>query len=350
MRPRCLLLWMVPLVLASGPLRADDVELIPESTIKAPGNRIRGQITAESPSVVKIKPGVGAEQSIPVDQIKAISYDNTTPNFTLAQARENAGMLTEAADRYKTALTEAAGKPFIAEAARFARARILADAALADPARADAAIAELDAAIKAHPNSRHLGPALIQLIRLELQKGDTAKAQSALNDLKSKVPWAATSAAVLEARLLSRAGKNDQAIAKLDQLAKGAEKGSPQAREALLAKSEALVALKKYDEAAAAVTQVIEQSPPEDDRVQALAHNTLGDAYRAAGRPKDALLEYLKTDILYGDNKEQHPRALARIAQLWRELKQDARADEALEKLRQQYPQSPYAQARGTGR
>jgi tetratricopeptide (TPR) repeat protein len=350
MYPRRLPMLVVPLVLMTGLLRADDVELVPDSTIKTPGNRIRGQITAETPAAVKIKPGVGAEQSIPVDQIKAISYDNTTPSFTLAQTRENAGMLTEAIDLYKRALTEASGKPFVAEAARFARARILADAALADPARADAAIAELDAAIKAHPNSRHLGPTLIQLIRLELQKGNAARAQAALGELKSKVPWATTSAAVLEARLLSKAGKNDQAIAKLDQIIKGAEKGSVQAREALLAKSEALVAAQKYDEAAAAVRQVIEQSPAEDDRVQALAHNTLGDAYRAAGRPKDALLEYLKTDILYDGNKEQHPRALAQIAQLWRELKQDARADETIEKLRQQYPQSPYANARNAPR
>jgi hypothetical protein len=65
----------------------------------------------------------------------------------------------------------------------------------------------------------------------------------------------------------------------------------------------------------------------------------------AAGRPKDALLAYLKTDILYSDAKDEHARALAKIRDIWLALKQDQRSAEVAERLRGLYPQSPYAKS-----
>ena len=227
----------------------------------------------------------------------------------------------------------------------FGRARILTDFALADPGRVDDALTALESFVKAHPSSRQLGQALEDIIRLSLQKGDTARAESALNDLRTKVPSAAGRSAVLEARVLSRKGRYDQAIAKLDAIIAQAPKDSTQVREAMLAKAESLVGMKKFDDAEKTVREVIKQAPPEAADIQAEAHNTLGDCLRAANRPKDALIAYLKTDILYDSDKEQHPRALARIAQLWNELKQTERAVEVQERLRQLYPQSPYASA-----
>jgi outer membrane protein assembly factor BamD (BamD/ComL family) len=53
-------------------------------------------------------------------------------------------------------------------------------------------------------------------------------------------------------------------------------------------------------------------------------------------------MAFLQTDILFDKDKEQHPRAMAMIEQLFRELKVDARADEYHDKLKQAYPQSPY--------
>jgi tetratricopeptide (TPR) repeat protein len=150
---------------------------------------------------------------------------------------------------------------------------------------------------------------------------------------------------VLEARVQAKAGDHDAAISALDAILAAAPKGSAQAREATLAKAESLAATKKFAEAEAAVQEVIAESDPEDDAIQAEAHNTLGDCLRAAGRPKDALIAYLKTDVLYDGARDQHARALAQIAALWTELKQDARASEVRARLKQLYPQSPYAKA-----
>lgn len=325
--------------------RADVIRLVPGSTVKAAGNQINGQITSESPTDVTIKPASGAEQKVPVDQIDAVAYDGVTPSFTLAESRENTGAASEAIELYQKAAGEASGKPLVQRAAQFGKARVLTDLALVDPGRADEALAALEAFVKAHPSSRQLGPALERIIRLSLQKGDAARAEAALNDLAARVPAVADRASVLRARVLSRQGQTDRALALLDEVIGAAPEGSARVREAMLAKAECLVAAEKYPEAEQVVREVIRQAPPEAAEIQAEAHNTLGDCLRAAGRPKDALIAYLKTDVLYDSDKGQHPRALAMIAQLWRELRQDARAAEVQERLRQQYPQSPWASA-----
>ena len=85
---------------------------------------------------------------------------------------------------------------------------------------------------------------------------------------------------------------------------------------------------------------MIQENPAEDAAAQAPAYNTLGDCLRAANRPKDALIAYLHTDMLYSKDKEEHPRALHEIATSFRQLKQDARADEFAQRLKQEYPRS----------
>jgi predicted negative regulator of RcsB-dependent stress response len=182
------------------------------------------------------------------------------------------------------------------------------------------------------------------LAKLQIQQGNFDQAARTLTQL-NQVPWAADRAAVLQARVLARKGEYDKAVAALDRLLAKAPEGSAKHREAMLAKAECLAGLRKFDQAEAAVRSVIKAAPPEDAEVQALAHNTLGDCLRAAGKPKDALYAYLHTDILFDKDKEQRARALAQIAQLWKELKRDDFAEAALERLKQDYPNSPYAQA-----
>ena len=73
-----------------------------------------------------------------------------------------------------------------------------------------------------------------------------------------------------------------------------------------------------------------------------MAYNALGDCLRAANRPKDALLAYLHTDLLYSKDRQEHPRALFQIEKLFRLLKQDGRANEYAQRLRQEYPHSQW--------
>jgi tetratricopeptide (TPR) repeat protein len=318
---------------------ADEVMLVAGSTVKAAGNRVRGTIQSETPTEVRLE-----GQTIPVEQIASINYTGQPANMTLAETRESAGTLSEAADLYQKAAAEAAGKELLVRAAQFGRARVLADLAHGDPTKAGQALEALEGFIKANPSSRQLGPALESLARLAMQKDDFDRATRALTEL-GKIPWAADRSAVLKARVFNRRGQFDQAIAGLDKILTGVPKDSARYREAQLARAESLSGLKKFDEAEATVLDVIKTAPAEDAEAQASAYNTLGDCLRAADKPKDALRAYLHTDILYAKDKEQHARALAQIAQLWRTLRRDDRAEEIVERLKQEYPNSPWLAA-----
>jgi tetratricopeptide (TPR) repeat protein len=340
--PRIALLALVALSPRLAP--ADDVTLLPGAAFKVSGGKLSGTITAETPTTLTIQTGGGAAQNVPVEAIASVTYAGQPGLLTLADSRVAAGNLAEALDQYARAATEAAGRPLIAQAAQFARAKALAELARSDPKRQNEAIAALDAFLKANPRSRHVGPALEGLARLSLARKDAAKAGPAAAQLAA-IPWAADRAAVLQARVQSLQGQPDAAGQTLDALIARLPAESPARSEARLVRAEVLAAGGKTSEAEAAVREVIAESSPEAVEIQAAAQNTLGDCLRAAGKPKEALFAYLHTDILHDADRDQHARALAAIAALWRELKQPERADEALRRLKSLYPQSPYTAA-----
>ena len=141
--------------------------------------------------------------------------------------------------------------------------------------------------------------------------------------------------------MLGKQGKFTDAVAELDRLIASYPKGSERQRAALLAKAESLAGLKQYKDAEKLVKEVILANPAEDAAAQAPAYNTLGDCLRAANQPKDALLAYLHTDLLYSKDKEEHPEALFQIAALFRQLKQDGRATSSLSDSSRNIPAAP---------
>jgi len=325
----------------AGSVAADEVVLIPNSTVKqAAGGRVRGSVQSESTAEVVVKLGT-TTINVPTDQIVSIRYDGQPASMALAETNESGGQVAKAVELYKKAADEASGKPFVEQTARFKVAELTADAALSDPAKTAEAVGLLEKFATSNPNSRHTGPALETLARLQLQKGDFAQVEKTVAAL-AKLPTGADRAAVLRAKVLGRKGDYAAAVEELDRLIKSSPAGSARQREARLAKAEALAGLKKYAEAEAEARAVTKAVPAEDVAAQSAAYNTLGDCLRAAGKPKDALIAYLHTDVLYSKDKGQHPRALAAISQLWRELKNEGRADEVLQRLRQEYPQSPW--------
>jgi tetratricopeptide (TPR) repeat protein len=320
---------------------ADEVVLIPGSTVKqAISGRVRGQVKSESPSEVQVTLGANTT-AVPIDQIISIRYDGQPATLQLAETRESAGQLAEAADLFKKAAGEAAEKPFVLQTALYHEAAALTELALIEPERAKDARDRLLRFVRTYPNSRHMIAAREDLARLQVSGGDLKAAEATIAEL-AKLPKATQRAAVLRAKLLARQGSYAEAVSELDRLISTLPDRSTDQREARLAKAESLVGMKKFKEAETLVRQVIQAAPAEDVPAQAAAYNTLGDCLRAANRPKDALLAYLHTDLLYGKDKEQHPRALHQIERLFRQLKQDGRADEYAQRLRQEYPRSPW--------
>jgi tetratricopeptide (TPR) repeat protein len=326
---------------ACAATRADEVTLIAGSTFKQGiGGRVLGTVESESPTEVTVQLGANTIR-VPTDQILSIRYDGQPASFQLAETREASGQYAESAELFRKAATEAQGRPFLVRAAQFREAEVLADLALAEPERMKEAKDRLTRFVQANPGCRQIVAAREALARLQLQSGDFAAASATINEI-AKLPNFAERASVLRTKVLARQAKHDEAIAELDRLIASFPKGSVRQRAALLAKAENLAALKRFKEGETLVREVIKASPPEDAAAQAPAYNTLGDCLRASNRPKDALIAYLHTDLLYSKDKEEHPRALYQIEALFRQLNQAARADEIAQRLKQEYPRSPW--------
>ena len=336
------------LILAAGGVapmaRGDVVTLTPDATTKgASGGVVRGTVISESPTKVEVKLG-NTVTPVPTNEVAAITYDGHPAALEQAQDKEAANALAEAAELYKKAAAEAASKPFIAEDAAFGQARAIADLAQTDPARVPEAVGLLDAFSRTYKNGRHVAPALETLARLQIARDNTAAADAAIAAL-AKLPGGDERSASLRIKMLARRGQTAEAIGEIDKMIAANPDGSSRRRDAQLAKAEALATLKKYDEAEALIRSVIRAAPAEDAAAQAVAHNTLGDCLLAAGRNREALSAYLHTDLLFNKDKTEHARALSQIARLWREMKRPDRAEEAAERLKQEYPRSPFAQA-----
>jgi tetratricopeptide (TPR) repeat protein len=335
------LLALALVLCGSGALFADEVVLISGTSFKqAIGGRVRGTVESESPSEVVVQLGA-ITTNVPTDQILSIRYEGQSATFPLAEARETSGQLAEAAELYKKAGSESANKPLALQAALFHEAAALSDLALVEPDRVKEAKDKLTKFAAAYPSGRHILAARECLARLQLHTGDFAGAQATIAEM-SRLPKSTERAAVLRTKVLAKQGKHDQAIGELDKLIAASPKGSARRRAALLAKAESLAGQKHFKEAETLLQEVIQGNPPEDAAAQAPAYNTLGDCLRAANRPKDALLAYLHNDLLYSKDKEEHPRALHNIVELFRQLKQDGRADEFAQRLKLEYPHSAW--------
>ena len=78
----------------------------------------------------------------------------------------------------------------------------------------------------------------------------------------------------------------------------------------------------------------------------ATAYNTLGAAYKKAGKNKEALMAYLRVDVIeryWRSVPDAHAEALANLVDPWTELRQPDRANKARRALSENYKNSPWA-------
>jgi hypothetical protein len=97
------------------------------------------------------------------------------------------------------------------------------------------------------------------------------------------------------------------------------------------------------------INEIIAKANAEDSRVHGMAALAIARCYQKANNPKEALLNYLKVDVLYFQQGNQHAEALYQLSQLWNTFNHPERAQEAAETLRARYPGSVWAAKLGGG-
>ncbi len=96
----------------------------------------------------------------------------------------------------------------------------------------------------------------------------------------------------------------------------------------------------KAAQAIEAIEKMVDEGDSTDAELYSELFNTLGGILQAAGKNEEAVLSYLKTDLLYASEPDAHAEALYHLTQLWPLLGENQRATETKSRLSKLYPTS----------
>ncbi len=295
-----------------------------------------GTIQEDTPAGIKLRMDKGKILDIPALQIRAVDYGegidavgsveyhsgDTKLDRALQQtsAKEKAKELESALLVFRE-LDRNDKLRRILSVHRYFQYRIAQTTALLaqeDAARRDAALAALSEYKTAFADGWEIVPALQLLASLQEEKGDTeaaSKTYTSLSDLPGISADMKLQSQLKGARLLMRVLKFREAEERLKKVESALPAGDPQRGFVEVCLIQSRIAQKSN---LAGIDKKLEQiiRSSEDGGLRALAHNALGDYYRAKGDDAQAFWEYCKVDMLYNQDKEEHAKALYYLSQL----------------------------------
>ena len=98
----------------------------------------------------------------------------------------------------------------------------------------------------------------------------------------------------------------------------------------------------KAPQAIAALEKMVDEGDSTDAELFSELFNAQGGILRAAGKNDEAILAFLKTELLYATEVDAHAEALYELSQLWQLVGENQRATETKSRLAKLYPTSPW--------
>ena len=320
-------------------LAADKVKVID-------GKQSSGKLAENTPTELMIELGA-TKKRFAVNEVETVTFDAEPGDLTQARNAVRAGRYEDALALLEKIAVGSLNRDEIVQDVEFYKALAAARLALAGSGSKADAGKKLLAFEKAHKTSFHyfetceaLGDLLAALNKFDQAESYFAKLGSA--------PWPdyKMRAGVLAGRALVGQKEYARALARFEEVLATEATGKEADRQKLaatLGKAAALVGGGKSDEAIKSVEEIIAKADPENVELHARAYNILGNAYRGAGKKKEALLAFLHVDLLYSKFPDQHAEALANLATLWTEVDKADRAAQARSVLKEKYPDSVWA-------
>ncbi len=202
-------------------------------------------------------------------------------------------------------------------------------------------------ALKNFPTSYHYYEWLEDFGTLAFHAGEVAVAEKQFQDLsRSSVPSYALRGNLHLGRVQLELGKVAEAQAALQQVVSSPATDNFAQDAKLIARCLVARTQASSDGAAAALQQlqeIIAAESPERKLIFAHCYNAMGACHLALNDPKNAVLDFLHTDLLFASEGELHAEALYYLADLWSQLGETDRAARAKQTLSQQYRNSYWA-------
>jgi tetratricopeptide (TPR) repeat protein len=300
----------------------------------------RGRITEMGRDKVVLDMS-GVSREFQVNEILRIAYADE-PN-ELSNAR--AAVLQR---NYNAALTELRkldaappGRDVIKQDVDFYKALSLARLAMTEGGDKGAATNAMLGFARSAPQNYHFYEAAEVMGDLALSAGNYADAVKYYGPI-SAAPWGDYQMRANNAigRALSADKQFEPALAKFDAVL-ASELATPEAAHqkllATVGKSICLAETGKAEAGIAALQDIIAKNDPQESALFARTYNALGRCYLKQSKPKDALLAFLHTDVLFYSDPEAHAEALFYLSTLWNDVNKSDRAVAARSTLQQRY-------------
>jgi len=310
------------------------------------GKQSIGKLAENTPTELMIELGA-TKKRFAVNEVEMVTFDAEPSELTQARNAVRAGRHQDALTLLDKIAVGSINRDEIVQDVEFYKALAAARLALAGSGSKADAGKKLLAFEKAHKTSFHYFETCEVLGDLLAALGKFDQAETYYVKLAS-APWPdyKMRAGVLAGRVLLGQKENARALARFEEVLATEATGKEADRQKLaatLGKAAAEVGGGESDEAIKAVEAIIAKADPENVELHARAYNILGNAYRAAGKKKEALLAFLHVDLLYSKFPEQHAEALGNLATLWTEVDKADRAAQARSVLKEKYPDSTWA-------
>lgn len=333
---------------ASGQERTDKVEywLRGKDSVKT----IRtGMVMEESPAKVVLRQMNGERLEIPAEDVIDIDYEGAPSATILAKSAERNRQWDQAQQQYEKALKEL--KPNQRSLELSLRFR-LADLAFqqtqaGESSKVDGALSAFRQFLKDYTSCRQTLPAWERLGRLLVSQGARVdEAVAGLRGVKEKVsdpPGFAARCDLIAIRLVLLEAQNPrlsqsisarerfgEALAWIERLQETVQ--GPVLQEIRRLRPTALAGAGKRAEALQAIDSLI--AAAEDDRGRAQLLLDRGDVKRILAQPAEARWDYLRVELLYSQERDLQTKALERLAEVFTELGDTARARDYRERLK----------------
>lgn len=318
---------------------------------------VSGELLVTSPNDVELQDARGEMVRIPVDRIREVLLGGEPQSLRNARGmllRQDAPAALEELGKVAKVELDGASDLVLAEM-EFVQAAALGRVAAtggSDVAKGEQALREF---LKAHPESFHLYDVQEALAALLARAGRYDEAAAALAPLAKGPASVRVRAAVGKARLFYEQRKYAEAMSEFEaaeraQTDEGDLASRRQKAEATLGRARCLARLDKAAEAIAIVTAGLESLGSQEGELLALSYATLGDACRAAGgKDQDAIIAFLRVDLVHNSVADAHAEALFNLVQLWENVKVPERSRQVRQALETTYPDSRWTRLLADG-
>ena len=313
------------------------------------GAPARGTVTAITRDQVSLD-AAGSNRQIAVNEISRIAFGDEPSELNAARMAALQKNYAAAAAELKKVDPTKISREFVKQDFEFYKALCQARQALSEGGDKKAAIDAMFSFVRGAQQSYHFYEAAEVLGDLSMAAGKYSDAATRYYGATgvAGAPWPEYqmrgNSAVGRALIADK--QFDQALAKFDAVI-STELSTPEAaRQKLLAtagKAICLAETGKAEEGLALLQDVINKNDPQDAALFARTYNAMGRCYQKQNKPKDALLAYLHTDVLFYTDADAHAEALYNLSKLWGDVNKQDRAVAARTTLKERYAGSVWA-------